>query len=286
LTSREKQIQFAQLCYSHTKKLSQDFKIIWLTHTKGYQLVSRPSLGPHRRCTRVRLRCRRTQRLFVNYSVCREYLSLGRTDSTSTTLCAATTHLPVAWVLRELHRAPRLLVSRLHGLYLNLVMRRRAARPLIGQSHWLSPCPRSLHLAAPLLVVRIAPALLRLCRAFRRAVSTLDLSSASRTGSHHAPGHYVSRPQQKYFDYATRPGASACRAARRAARHRLLRLAQAHRRLLRLRRASGCLRTSRGSSRGSSRRLSPTTWTTPCIRVPRHVVRLVAPLAVNYSVDQ
>jgi hypothetical protein len=50
-----------------------------------------------------------------------------------------------------------------------------------------------------------------------------------------------------YFASAARPGASARRAARhvarRAARHRLLRLAQARRRLLRLRRASGCLST-------------------------------------------
>jgi hypothetical protein len=73
-----------------------------------------------------------------------------------------------------------------------------------------------------------------------------------------------------YFDYAARPGASACRAARpatrRAARHRLLCL----------RRASGCLGTSRGTSRGSS----STTSTTPRVRVPQHVARLV----VDYSV--
>jgi hypothetical protein len=63
------------------------------------------------------------------------------------------------------------------------------------------------------------------------------------------------------FDYGTRPGASARRAARRAAR----------RRLLRLRLASGCL----GTSRGSSRRSSSNTLPTPCVRVPRHVVWLV-----------
>jgi hypothetical protein len=40
-----------------------------------------------------------------------------------------------------------------------------------------------------------------------------------------------------YFAYAVHPGAS----ARRTARHRLLRLAQAHRRLLCLRRATGDL---------------------------------------------
>jgi hypothetical protein len=59
-----------------------------------------------------------------------------------------------------------------------------------------------------------------------------------------------------YFASAAHPGASARRAARHAARHvphrRLLLLAQARRRLLRLRRASGCLGTLRGSSRGSS----------------------------------
>jgi hypothetical protein len=119
-----------------------------------------------------------------------------------------------------------------------------------------------------------------------------------------------------YFTYTAHPGASARRAARhvscRSARRRLLRLAQAHRRLLRLRCASGCLDTSCGSSRGSSRRSSSTTLprtgsssTTPPragsssatspragsssttspaprVRVPRHIARLVSPLAVNY----
>jgi hypothetical protein len=67
-----------------------------------------------------------------------------------------------------------------------------------------------------------------------------------------------------YFAYAVRSGASACRAARHAARCRLLRL----------RRMSGCLRTSRGSSSTAS--------TTPRVRVLRHVERLVARLVVDY----
>jgi hypothetical protein len=75
-----------------------------------------------------------------------------------------------------------------------------------------------------------------------------------------------------YFAYAVRPGASARRAACHAA-HRT-----ARRRLLHLRRASGCLGTSRDSS--------STTSPTPRIRVPRHVARLVmwlvAPLVVDY----
>jgi hypothetical protein len=58
------------------------------------------------------------------------------------------------------------------------------------------------------------------------------------------------------FDYAARPGSSARHAARHAARR------AARRRLLRLRRASGCLGTSRG------------------------ITRLVTPLVVNYSASR
>jgi hypothetical protein len=86
-----------------------------------------------------------------------------------------------------------------------------------------------------------------------------------------------------YFEYVTRPGASTHCVARHAAR----------RRLLRLRRASGCLDTSRGSSCRSSSTTPPragsssTTSPPPRVRVPRHVVRLVtrlvAPLVVDYS---
>jgi hypothetical protein len=92
----------------------------------------------------------------------------------------------------------------------------------------------------------------------------------------------ITRLVVDYYTYAARPVASARRAACRVTHHRLLRLAQARRRLLRLRRASGCLGTSRGSSRG----LSSTTSTTPCVRMPRHIARLiarlVAPLVVDY----
>jgi hypothetical protein len=67
-----------------------------------------------------------------------------------------------------------------------------------------------------------------------------------------------------YFTYAARPGASACRVARR--------------RLLRLRRVFGCPDTSRGMPRGSSLTTSPM----PHVWVPRHVSRLVAQLVVDY----
>jgi hypothetical protein len=217
----------------------------------------------------------------------------------------------------------------------------------------------------------VALALLRLCCASGRAVSTLDFSSVGRTGSRRVPGHSIVRrdhlsrgrngytlptPRVRvprhlarlvtrlvvdYFDYAARPGASApdvaCCAARRAARHRLVLLHHAsgclgtsrgsssttsphaslpsttsptsrvwvarlvvdsfayaarlvasarraarhtvcrvaRRRLLRLRRASGCLGMSRGLSRGLLRGSSSTTLPTSRVRVPRHVAWLV-----------
>jgi hypothetical protein len=98
-----------------------------------------------------------------------------------------------------------------------------------------------------------------------------------------------------YFTYAARLGASARRAARRAAYRRLLRLRArpgasarraarhvARRRLLRLRCAFGCLGMLRGTSRSPSRGSSSTTSPTPRVRVPREVVWLVAPLVVDY----
>jgi hypothetical protein len=82
-----------------------------------------------------------------------------------------------------------------------------------------------------------------------------------------------------YFAYAAYPGASACRAARHVAHH------AARRRLLRLRRASGCLSMLHSSSRGSSRGSSSTTSTTPHGRVPQHVARLVTRLIALLVVD-
>jgi hypothetical protein len=72
-------------------------------------------------------------------------------------------------------------------------------------------------------------------------------STTSRTPRVRVPRH-LARLVVDYCAYAARLGASAPRAARRAARCRLLRL----------RRTSGCLSTSRGSSRGSLSTTSPT----------------------------
>jgi hypothetical protein len=102
-------------------------------------------------------------------------------------------------------------------------------------------------------------------------------STTSPTPRVWVPRH-VARLVVDYFNYAARPVASARHAARRVARHRLLRL----------RRASGCLGTSCGLSRDSSSTTSPragsssTTSPMPRVRVPRHVARLVTRLVVDY----
>jgi hypothetical protein len=87
--------------------------------------------------------------------------------------------------------------------------------------------------------------LLRLRRASGCHDTSLGLlSTTSPTPRDRVPRH-VARLVVDYFAYAARPGASARRAARR--------------RLIHLRRVTGCLSTSRDSSRGSSQRSSPTT---------------------------
>jgi hypothetical protein len=103
------------------------------------------------------------------------------------------------------------------------------------------------------------------CLSTSRGSSRGSSSTTSPTPRVRVPRH-VARLVVDFFAYTARPGPSACHVARL----RLLRLAHAHPRLLRLRRASGCLGTSRGSS--------STTSPMPCIRVPRHVARL----AVDY----
>jgi hypothetical protein len=88
----------------------------------------------------------------------------------------------------------------------------------------------------------------------------------------------VTRLVVDYFDYVVRPGTSAHRVAHHAT-HRAARC-----RLLRIRRASGCLGTSGclGMSRGSSCRSSLTTSPTLRVQVPRHVAGLVTQLFINY----
>jgi hypothetical protein len=106
-------------------------------------------------------------------------------------------------------------------------------------------------------------------------------STTSTTPRVRVPRHVaqlVTRLVVNYFTYAARPVASACRATCRMTHRRLLRLAQARRRLLRLNRTSGCLGTSCGSSPGSSSTTSPTLH----VRLLRHVAQLVARLIIDY----
>jgi hypothetical protein len=118
-----------------------------------------------------------------------------------------------------------------------------------------------------LLRLRRASGCLDMSRGSSRGSSRRSSSTSSHTSRISVPRH-VARLVVDFFAYAARPGASARRATRR--------------RLLRLRRASGCLGTSHGSSRGSSRRSSSTTSPTPRVRVPRHIARLVTRLVADY----
>jgi hypothetical protein len=254
---------------------------------------------------------------YVNIAVHHEYLSPSRSGSTSTTSCV---RMPrhIAPLVVDYSASRRLVVDYFDSATRPGASARRAARHV-------ARC------AARCRLLRLAQAHRRLLR-LRRASGCLGLSRSSSRGSSRrsssttppragsssttSPPPRVWVPQHitwlvaslvvdystsrglvvDYSTYTTRPGASARRAARHAARcaarRRLLHLAQAHRRLLCLRRASGCLGTSRGSSRGSSRRSSSTTppragsssttSTPPRVRVPRLVARLVAPLVVDY----
>jgi hypothetical protein len=99
------------------------------------------------------------------------------------------------------------------------------------------------------------------CLGTSRGSSRGSSSTTSTTPRIRGPRH-VAWLVVDYFVYA-RLGASARRAARR--------------RLLHLRRASGCLRTSRGLSRASSSTTSPT----PRVWVPRHVAWFISPLVFD-----
>jgi hypothetical protein len=149
--------------------------------------------------------------------------------------CTATTRHPTAAALCQPCRAPRVLVSRLQRLDIN-----NAVHP------GASARRTTRHVARRAARRR----LLRL----RRASGFFGmLRGTSRGSSRHSSS--TTSPRRLIVDYfasAAHPGASARRAprhvARCVARRRLLRLVQTCRRLLRLRRASGCLDTSRGSS--------------------------------------
>jgi hypothetical protein len=185
---------------------------------------------------------------------------------------------------------PRHVTRLVTRLITPLVVDNFTSRRLIVDYFASAARPRALARRAARHVTRRA-ARRRLIRLHRASRCLGTSRGSSRGGSSPLVVDYSAsrRLVVDYFAYAAHPGASACLAARhsarRAARCQLLRLVQARHRLLRIRHASGCLGTSRGSSRGSFCRSSSTTppragssSTTsppPHVRVPRHVVRLV-----------
>jgi hypothetical protein len=231
----------------------------------------------------------------------------GRTGPTSTMPRVVSTCLPPALASLRQHACPGALARR--------AVRRAARRQLLhlrrasgclgtsrGSSSTTSPRADSSSTTSPTPRVRVPQHVARLvsrlvvdffayvappgpsapCAArrrllrLRRETECLGTSHSSSRGSSttssttprvRMPRH-VAQLIVDYFAYAVCPGASARRAARRAARCRLLRL----------RRTSGSLGPSCGSS--------STTSTTPRVRVPRHVARLVAPLVVDYFVSR
>jgi hypothetical protein len=296
-------------------RLKSQLEALCYLHTETYQITSRPICLLHTSNVHITSLCTATTFLLAApalHQLCHvlRLLAPGRMGFTSTSLCAVTTRI------------------RPHALYVNLAVRRdysspdaralcqprRAPRELISTlpaAATTSPTPR----------VRVPRHVTRLRGSLRCSSSTTppcagSLSTTSPPPSVRVPRH-VGRPVTRlvaplvveysasrrlvidYFASAARPGASARRAARhaarRAARRRLLHLAPARRRLLRLRRASGCLGTSRGSSRGSSRHSSSTsppragssstTSPPPRVRVSRHVARLVRRLVASLVVD-
>jgi hypothetical protein len=107
--------------------------------------------------------------------MCRKYLSPGRTDSTLTMPCAATTPCVAAR-----------LVVRSYRLYFGNDVRHDYSSPSSTGSTTTMSCAMTTRLPA-------ASALHQLSRASGRAVSPLNFSSVGRTSSRRAPGHCVSR---------------------------------------------------------------------------------------------
>jgi hypothetical protein len=186
-----------------------------------------------------------------------------------------------AQALRQPCRAPRLLVTRLHRLYLTNAVHRDYSYPgRIG-----STTSRAASTRLP-----VAQALLCLCCASGHAISPLDFSSVGRTGSRRAPGHCVSQRDYSssglhrlYCTYVVHPDALSRRptspqsVALALAVCPVIPLCVVTTRLvaatdiLHLRHASRCLGTLRGSSCYSS----STTSLTSRVQVPRLVARLI-----------
>jgi hypothetical protein len=269
-----KATQFSKLCYTHTNKR---------LHLNP--AMRRDYSSPAARALR---RPRRAPRLLVSV----------RTRSTSTSPCAAISRL------------------RPHALYVNLAVHREYSSPLPRLQRSTSTTPRirvPRHVArlvtwlvAPLIVdysglivdyfnSAARPGALarraarhaarcvarrRLLRVRRRLLQLRRASGCLGTSRGSSRGSLRRSSSTTLGSSSTTSPPPRVRVPRHVAR--LI----ACRQLLRLRRAAGCLGTSRGSSRGSLRHSSSTTSPTPRVRVPRHVARPVTRLIVDYSVHR
>jgi hypothetical protein len=204
-----------------------------------------------------RLLISRSHRLYITFVAHRDYSSPGRTGSTSTSPCTASTCLPAAAALPRLHRT------------IGCIGSPRRASGCLGTSRSSSsttsptPCDR-----VPQHVAWLVSWLVVDYSALRRSSSTTSPPAGSSLTTSPTPCDrvtwHIARLVVNYFSHAARPGAL----ARCAARCTALRL------LLLPRHASRCL----GMSRGSLSTSSPT----PRVRVPWHVARLITRLVVDY----
>jgi hypothetical protein len=160
---------------------------------------------------------------------------------------STSTSPPAAAALPHLCRAPRLLVTRPHGLYLDLA---------VHCDYSSSGCTGSTAPMAWIRTRRLAAQLLIGSTSATPCAATTPVASAI----HHLLCTATTRHPVALATSTSPCAASTCLPAAAA--------------LPQLRRASGCLGSSRGSSSTTSR--------TPRVRVPRHVVRLVARLVIDY----
>jgi hypothetical protein len=226
--------------------------------------IDSTSTSPCTATTRLQLHT-----LYVNLAVHREYSSpaaralcqphraprllvSGCTRSTSTLLCTATTRHPASHALRQPRHAPRVLVSTLPAAAIYIDHFTSAARPDASARRAAHHAVRrAAHRAARrrLLHLRRASGCLGTSRGSSCGTSRGSSRGSSRRSSSTTPPRagsssttpplvrvprHVARLVTRLVmplivDYTARPGAS----ARRAARRRLLRVAQSRRRLLR-----------------------------------------------------
>jgi hypothetical protein len=164
-------------------------------------------------------------------------------SATSTSSCAATTRLQphalyvnlavlrdysslAARALCQPRRVPRLLVTQPHVLYVNLVVHREYSSPLSRLQQSTSPSPR---VRVPRLITRlvtwlVAPLVVDYSASRRLVVDYLAYTArpgaSARRGARHAARRATRRRLLvvDYFAFAACSGASARHAARRAAR--------------------------------------------------------------------